>query len=182
MKTYKLFTFVAGERLLSKHPDAEARGIVEAEKLANELLEAYIHEYPCDTFVACVEEEWDLHCNNYLCWQEDYYGERYWKMMINGYWCPVGMRLLTDDEEEDLDLLREEKDLHVWDLDEEQLKKLRSEISINSIFYSDFNNSFEIDCHEVSNYADGYLEHLRECEYEDTPQEFAEYCMSVEVA
>ena len=181
MKTYKLFTFVAGERLLSKYPDAEAKGIVEAEKEANELLEAYIHEYPCDTYVACVEDESEMYFDDYLCWQEDYYGERYWKKMKNGGWCPIGLRLLTETEEEELDLLREEKELHVWDLDEEQLKKLRSEISINSIYYSDFNNSFEIDCHEVSNYADGYLEHLKESEYEDTPQEFADYCMSVEV-
>lgn len=122
MKTYKLFTFVAGERMLSKYPDAEAKGIVEAEKIANELLETYIHEAPCDTFVACVEDEWDLHCNNYLCWQEDYFGERYWKMMENGYWCPIGMRLLTEYEREELDLLREEKEIHIWDLDEEQLK------------------------------------------------------------
>ena len=182
MKTYKLFTFVAGERLLSKHPDAEARGIVEAEKLANELLEAYIHEYPCDTYVACVEDEWDLHCNNYLCWQEDFYGERYWKMMKNGHWCPVGMRLLTDDEKEELDLLREEKEIHIWDLNEEQLKQLRSEICVGSIFLASYANSFEIDSKEVSNYADGYQEFIEECGYEDTPEEFANYCMGIEAA
>lgn len=181
MKTYKLFAIVAGERN-SKNADAEARGIVEAEKKANELLEQYIHEYPCDTYVACVEDEWELHYNDYLCWQEDYHGDRYWKKMKYGYFGPIGLRLLTETEMEELDLLREEKEIHIWDLDEGQLKKLRSEISINSIFYSDFNNSFEIDCHEVSNYADGYLEYLKECEYEDTPQEFADYCMSVEVA
>ena len=181
MKTYKLIAIVAGERILTKN-DIEARGIVEAEKKADELLEKYIHDYPSDTYIVCVEDESEMWFDDYLCWQKDCYGEKYWMKMENGYWCPIGLRLLTETEKEELDLLREEKEIHIWDLDEEQLKKLRSEISINSIFYSDFNNSFEIDCHEVSNYADGYLEHLKESEYEDTPQEFAEYCMSVEVA
>ena len=179
MKTYKLFTFVAGERRLSKYPDAEAKGIVEAEKIANELLETYIHEAPCDTFVACVEDEWDLHCNNYLCWQEDYYGERYWKMMENGYWCPIGMRLLTEYEREELDLLREEKEIHIWDLDEEQLKKLRSEICVGSCYGSDYENSFDIDTEEIYNISEGYLSFIGFYGYEDTQEEFAEYCMDV---
>lgn len=181
MKTYKLFAIVAGERN-SKNADAEARGIVEAEKKANELLEQYIHEYPCDTYIACVEDEFKMQYDDYLCWQEDCYGERYWKMMENGYWCPLGMRLLTEYEREELDLLREEKEIHIWDLDEEQLKKLRSEICVGSCYGSDYKNSFEIDSNEVYNYSEGYLSFIEECGYEDTPEEFAEYCMSVEVA
>ena len=152
MKTYKLIAIVAGGRI-SKYEDAEARGIVEAEKKADELLEAYIHEYPCDTYIVCVEDESEMYYNDYLCWQEDYYGDRYWKKMQNGYWCPIGLRLLTETEKEELDLLREEKDLHIWDLDEEQLKKLRSEISVGSVYLSDYNNSFEIDPNEVYNYS-----------------------------
>lgn len=182
MKTYKLFTFVAGERMLSKYPDAEAKGIVEAEKIANELLETYIHEAPCDTFVACVEDEWDLHCNNYLCWQQDYYGERYWMMMEYGYYCPIGLRLLTDVEQEEIDLLREEKEMHIWELNEEQLKKLRSEICVGSCYGSDYENSFGIDPDEVYEYSEGYLMYLDESGYEDTQEEFAQYCMGVEIA
>lgn len=180
MKTYKLIAIVAGERI-SKYADAEARGIVEAEKKANELLEAYIHEYPCDTYIVCVEDESEMYYNDYLCWQEDYYGDRYWKKMKNGYWCTLGLRLLTDVEKEELDLLREEKDLHIWDLDEEQLKKLRSEISVGSIYLSDYNNSFEIAPNEVYNYSEGYLEEVDEYYGNDTPEHFAEYCMGVEV-
>lgn len=181
MKTYKLFIFVAGEKLQPKNPDEEAKGIVEAEKKANELLEQYIHEYPCDTYVACVEDESEMQYNDYLCWQEDYYGDRYWKKMQNGYWCPIGLRLLTETEKEELDLLREEKDLHIWDLDEEQLKKLRSEISVGSVYLSDYNNSFEIAPNEVYNYSEGYLEEVDEYYGNDTPEHFAEYCMGVKV-
>lgn len=180
MKTYKLFAIVAGERN-SKDADAEARGIVEAEKKANELLEQYIHEYPCDTYIACVEDEFKMQYDDYLCWQEDCYGERYWKKMKNGYWMPIGLRLLTETEEEELDLLREEKEIHIWDLDEEQLKKLRSEISVGSIYLSDYNNSFDIDPNEVYNYSEGYLEEVDEYYGNDTPEHFAEYCMGVEV-
>ena len=180
MKTYKLIAIVAGGRI-SKHADAEARGIVEAENKANELLEAYIHEYPCDTYIVCVEDESEMYYNDYLCWQEDYYGDRYWKKMQNGYWCPIGLRLLTEAEKEELDLLREEKDLHIWDLDEEQLKKLRSEICVGSVYLSDYNNSFEIDPNEVYNYSESYLEEVDEYYGNDTPEHFAEYCMGVEV-
>lgn len=180
MKTYKLIAIVAGERN-SKYADAEARGIVEAEKKADELLEKYIHDYPSETYIVCVEDESEMYYNDYLCWQQDYYGDRYWKKMKNGYWCPIGLRLLTETEKEELDLLREEKDLHIWDLDEEQLKKLRSEICVGSVYLSDYNNSFEIDPNEVYNYSEGYLEEVDEYYGNDTPEHFAEYCMGVEV-
>lgn len=179
MKTYKLFAIVAGERN-SKYADAEARGIVEAEKKADELLEKYIHDYPSETYIVCVEDEFDMWFDDYLCWQKDYYGDKYWMKMVNGHCCPIGLRLLTDDEKEELDELREEKEIHIWDLDEEQLKKLRSEICVGSLYFSDYENSFEIDSDEVYNYSEGYLSFLEECGYEDTPEEFAVYCMSVE--
>lgn len=92
------------------------------------------------------------------------------------------MRLLTEYEREELDLLREEKEIHIWDLDEEQLKKLRSEICVGSCYGSDYENSFEIGTDEVYNYSEGYLSFIEECGCEDTPEEFATYCMSVEVA
>ena len=100
--------------------------------------------------------------------------------MEMGYWGPIGMRLLTEYEREELDLLREEKEIHIWDLDREQLKKLRSEICVGSYYPSDYANSFEIDSHEVCNYSESYLSFIEEVGREDTQEEFAEYCMSVE--
>ena len=102
--------------------------------------------------------------------------------MVNGHYCPIGLRLLTDDEKEELDELREEKEIHIWDLDREQLMQLRSEICVGSCYVSDYANSFEIDSHEVCSYSEGYLSFIEECGYEDTPKEFAEYCMGIEVA
>ena len=180
MKTYKLIAIVAGERN-SKYADAEARGIVEAEKKADELLEKYIHDYPSETYIICVEDESDMWFEDYLCWQKDCYGEKYWMKMVNGHCCPICLRLLTDDEKEELDELREEKEIHIWDLDREQLKKLRSEICVGSCYLSDYANSFEIDPHEVCNYSEGYLSFIEEVGYEDTQEEFAEYCMDIVV-
>ena len=178
MKTYKLIAIVAGERN-SKYADAEARGIVEAEKKADELLEKYIHDYPSDTYIVCVEDESEMWFDDYLCWQKDCYGEKYWMKMVNGHYCPIGFRLLTDDEKEELDELREEKEIHIWDLDEEQLKKLRSEICVGSCYGSDYENSFDIDTEEVYNISEGYLSFIGFYGYEDTQEEFAEYCMDV---
>ena len=180
MKTYKLIAIVAGERN-SKYADAEARGIVEAEKKADELLEKYIHDYPSETYIVCVEDEFDMWFDDYLCWQKDCYGEKYWMKMVNGHCCPICLRLLTDDEKEELDELREEKEIHIWDLDREQLKKLRSEICVGSCYLSDYANSFEIDPNEVCSYSDGYLSFIEEVGYEDTQEEFAEYCMDIVV-
>ena len=181
MKTYKLIAIVAGERILTKN-DIEARGIVEAEKKADELLEKYIHDYPSETYIICVEDESEMLFDDYLCWQKDYYGEKYWMKMENGHYCPIGLRLLTEYEKEELDELREEKEIHIWDLDREQLMQLRSEICVGSCYISDYANSFEIDSHEVCSYSEGYLSFIEECGYEDTPKEFAEYCMGIEVA
>lgn len=181
MKTYKLIAIVAGERILTKN-DIEARGIVEAEKKADELLEKYIHDYPSETYIICVEDESDMWFEDYLCWQKDCYGEKYWMKMVNGHYCPIGLRLLTDDEKEELDELREEKEIHIWDLDREQLMQLRSEICVGSCYVSDYANSFEIDSHEVCSYSEGYLSFIEEHGYEDTQEEFAEYCMDIVAA
>lgn len=176
MKTYKLFVIASGSRV-SKSADAKARGIVEAEKKADELLEQYINDYPSDTYVACVEDELDMNCIDYLCWQQDCYGERYWMMMEYGYYCPIGLRLLTDVEQESINLLREEKEMHIWELNEEQLKKLRSEIRVGSYYGSDYENSFGIEADEVYKYSEGYLSYIDETGREDTQEAFAEYCM-----
>ena len=178
MKTYKLIAIVAGERN-SKYADAEARGIVEAEKKADELLEKYIHDYPSDTYIVCVEDESKMWFDDYLCWQKDCYGEKYWMKMKNGDYCPIGLRLLTEYEKEELDELRKEKEIHIWDLDEEQLKKLRSEICVGSCYGSDYENSFDIDTDEIYNISEGYLSFIGFYGYEDTDEKFAEYCMDV---
>lgn len=180
MKTFKLIVIAGGGRVSHK-PDTEVKGFIEAEKKAKELLDQYINDYPYDTYVACVEDESEMNYTNYLCMVQDCDGEKFWNMMEYGYYCPIGLRPLTDVEEEYIDLLRDEKEIHIIDLDEEQLKKLHSEISVGSSYYADYRNSFDIDEKEVCNYADGYESYISNEGLEDTPQEFADYilCMAV---
>lgn len=181
MKTYKLIVIADGGRV-SKYPDAKARGFVEAEKKADELLEKYIHDYyGADTYVVCVEDESEMWWDDYLCYVQDRYRERFWVKMKQGPFGPMYLRSLNETEQEELDLLREEKEIHITDLDEEQLKKLRSEICVGSSYYSDYCNSFEIDEKEVCQYADGYDNYISEEGLEDTPQEFADYILCVAV-
>lgn len=71
---------------------------------------------------------------------------------------------------------------HVADLSEEELIKLKREIHAGSCYYSDYENSFGIERHELSDVCDSYMEALySESQYEwltkDTPENFAEYCM-----
>lgn len=174
MKTYKLFVIASGSRV-SKSADATVKGIVEAEKKANELLDQYINDYPYDTYVACVEDESEMNYTNYLCMVQDCDGEKFWNMMEYGYYCPIGLRPLTDVEEEYIDLLRDEKEIHITELDEEQLKQLRNEIHVGSMFLSDYENSFGIDPMELSSLAEEYIDYLLDCHLEDTHEEFANY-------
>lgn len=48
-----------------------------------------------------------------------------------------------------------------------ELVQLRKEIVLNSIYISDYENSFNIDPHTVYGFFDGYMEYLQELERED---------------
>ena len=111
MKTYKLITIAAGKRS-SEYAETKAKGIVEAERKADELLEKCIHDYPSDTYIICVEDVSEIFYTQYLCWQRDCHGEKYWKRMENDFWgFPIGLRPLTEEEKKELNKLREEKEI-----------------------------------------------------------------------
>lgn len=64
-------------------------------------------------------------------------------------------------------------------LTDEQLKQLRGEVCIGSMYYSDYNNSFFIDRSELSSYCEAYDEWLEEKGIEDSPEEFSYYMREV---
>ena len=68
---------------------------------------------------------------------------------------------------------------NIYDLTDEQLKELRGEIRIGSMYYSDYNNSFFIDRSELSGYCESYEEWLEEKGIEDSPEEFSYYMREV---
>lgn len=62
-------------------------------------------------------------------------------------------------------------------LTHEELKKLREEIVVGSLYYDDYVNSFDFDCHDISYFFDGYESYLRELMEEDGADnsQFKEY-------
>ena len=68
---------------------------------------------------------------------------------------------------------------NIYDLNDEQLKELRGEIRIGSMYYSDYNNSFFLDRSELIGYCESYEEWLEEKGIEDSPEEFSYYMREV---
>ena len=53
------------------------------------------------------------------------------------------------------------------DFTKEDLWALRNEVVVNSIFYSDYHNSFGLDTHSVCDFFDGWLDFIEELMVED---------------
>lgn len=53
------------------------------------------------------------------------------------------------------------------DFSKEDLWKLRCEVSVNSLYYSDYHNSFGLDTHSVCDFFDGWLDFIKEQMMED---------------
>ena len=68
---------------------------------------------------------------------------------------------------------------NIYDLNDEQLKELRGEVRIGSMYYSDYNNSFFLDRSELIGYCESYEEWLEEKGIEDSPEEFSYYMREV---
>ena len=50
----------------------------------------------------------------------------------------------------------------IWDLSEQEICQLRKEIVLGSIYYRDYKNNQGLNCYEVCNFFDGYVEYLWE--------------------
>lgn len=68
---------------------------------------------------------------------------------------------------------------NIFELTEEQLKKLRGKICAGSCFLADYNNTMFIDRDVLSDYVESYLEWCEEGNFKDTPDEFAYYIKEV---
>jgi hypothetical protein len=49
-------------------------------------------------------------------------------------------------------------EVSIWSLSEEEVTELTTQITWNSIYYSDYFNKFGVNCKVVSDFADGFLE------------------------
>lgn len=50
-----------------------------------------------------------------------------------------------------------------------ELSNLREDITLNSLYLSDYENRYDIDAYEVSTFFDGYLDYLFELMVDDNP-------------
>lgn len=72
---------------------------------------------------------------------------------------------------------------HVWELSYDEMKNLRSQICVGSIYVKDYINDLGCPAKEVCDYSDGYCEWLDENEtLTDDAENFADYCFGVEAA
>lgn len=159
----------------------EVEGFVKAEEKAKEMLSQLIKEgwSNVDTYVCLSDSMTDvkyLDVDMYIL-KADYYGEITWFRNIYGYYCYACDRLINDEEKAELEEWRNEKEIHIDDLSEDDLKKLRGEICVGSCYLADFENSFNLDANEVSDYSEKYEEYIEELGLEDSPANFAKYIM-----
>lgn len=172
MKKFQLYVMTAGER---NEKPIVCNGFVEAEKKAKELYGGIYKDYPGDdTYIECVESEFDLNFDH-LIWQQDCFGDIYWRKIVCKDWLQLYAELLEDYEKDELQEWREEEDRHIEDLSEEELKDLRSQITVGSGYLSDYSNSFFIDEDEVLSACDRYDDWLEDEHKDDTQQNFANY-------
>ena len=62
------------------------------------------------------------------------------------------------------------KKLSMHNLSLRQVRKLRKQIVLNSLYVSDYENSYGIDPHVVQNYFDGFVEYLCEVARTKSPK------------
>lgn len=186
MERYKLIVVGADECLTGEF-DNIVKGFAAAEERAKQLLDEYLPDYP-DTYIACFEKGESTFAFDFPIFIQDCLGDRDWQMMVMGNYCPLCTRPLTETEILRFNMLRNERGRHLSDLDEEELKKLRTEICVGSLYLSDYKNQFNVDEKEVCDISDAYDYYLctdedgkplPESEWKkDTPEEFAYFCMN----
>lgn len=176
MRKFELYVMANGER---RCEPIVCNGFVEAEKKARELFGEVYKDYPNrdETYIECVENESMLR-RNHLVMGKDCFGDIYWRMLIMGDFMPLYSDLLTDDHKELLEAWREEKELHVADLCEEDLKDLYCQVSFGSVYLSDYKNDFYIDTEEVCDVCESYERWIEEEKEEHSPETFADYVMN----
>lgn len=66
---------------------------------------------------------------------------------------------------------------HISNLSFKELKELRSQICIGSCFIADYKNNLGVSAEEVCEFSDSYCESIDWNFSEDTPENFADYCL-----
>lgn len=156
----------------------EIIGFNEAEKRAKELYEEYEDDadayYNDEFYVTCTE--YDLYgvAEPYILRREyDSNNFRWFKKTCIGI-----LRDLYNFEKKDLEDWCTERAYTLEELNEEQLKQLRKEINLGSMYLDDYNNSFNVDTNYLFDVAEAYERYCKEEALEDTLEAFANYVLA----
>lgn len=176
MKKFELYVVTSGE--LNKKPIV-CNGFAEAEKKAHEVYAKVYPDYPCDdTYIACVNSRFELDYDH-LILQKDCFGDIYWRKMVYGDYGPLYATLLSEEEQQELQEWREQVELHVEDLSENELKELYGQVVWGSMYLSDYSNDWDIEEEEVCDVCEDYERWVSEEKFDDTEETFAHYIMDV---
>lgn len=176
MRKFKLYLVTGGSR---KRDCVTVNGFADAERKAKQMLKEAFVDCPNKeaTFVECVEDAFELNLDH-LTMTYDCFGDMYWTWLkLSEYGNPLYNDLLTEEQEEWLQSLREEKEMHIEDLSKEDLIELYSEVTFGSIYLSDYKNFAYIDENEVFDVCEHYDMHIEQDGVADTPEEFANWVM-----
>ena len=87
----------------------------------------------------------------------------------------------NEDVEEAYNAVRKElNEIHLEELTKKEVERLEKQIVMGSVYVADYENTFGVNPHEVSNYADGYLETKEDPEEYGEYKTFYDYIQSVE--
>lgn len=155
--------------------DGFEKAEIKAIKLYNNLLDKGF--FNDDTYVCLSDNLRDvlyLDTDVYVL-KKDRDGMVTWFRNVYGTYCLSHRRLINDFEKYEMEQWRKEKEIHIGDLSEDELKKLYNEICIGSIYRSDFENFFHIDENEVFIYCESYERYLEDFSLENSSQNFVKY-------
>ena len=82
-------------------------------------------------------------------------------------WCAVVTMKTSMGEEMQVEVSSLTKIKRLEDFTRDDLARLRREVVLNSLYYSDYRNSFGIDSHSVSLFFDSYLDDIADMARED---------------
>lgn len=155
-------------------------GFLAAEAKAKSILDEIYKDYPCDDTYVILGTNAAWQYLDYTILAKDSYGEAHWMRMVRGTYCANSyIRPLYEDEVQELQELRKEVDIDVFDLSDDELKELRKEIIVGSLYFDDYENSFHVNKRDLLDECESYLQWLEVEKIEDTPDNFAMYVKHV---
>lgn len=178
MKKFRLIPVKSGE--MCKDSAIKVEGFANAESMAKEMLKEIYRDYPCDDTYVILDDGDLLSSGGYFVMAFDSDKNMHWMRMMKGYYGGnLGTRFPNDNEMEILQEWREDYDADIHDLSYDELVSLRGEISVGSMYYSDYENTFHVNERDLCDVCDEYDYWCEHEGVEDNGDNFAYYIMNV---